>query len=162
MPNVEVILRDKIENLGAEADVVKVRAGFARNYLIPTGRAFEATKGNLRQLENLKATRAKRESTERSEAESTATKLRKLKLNLKLSTGQGGKAFGSITTIDLAKAITAANNRLTVDRHQIQLDKPIKSTGKFEVPVKLHPDVTATLKVNVEAEAPDAEARAER
>ena len=153
MATIEVILRDKVQNLGAEADVVKVKAGYARNFLIPSGKAYEATKGNLRQLENLKVARAQREAQELSDAQSTAAKLKKLKINLKLATGQGGKAFGSITTIDIAKAISDSNPKLQIDRHSILLDKPIKGTGRFDIEVKLHPDVNGMVRVNVDAEA---------
>lgn len=152
MATIEVILRDKVQNLGAEADVVTVKAGFARNFLIPTGKAYEATKGNLRQLENLKAARARREAQELSEAQSIAAKLKKLKITLKLSTGQGGKAFGSITTMDIVRAITESNPKLEIDRHALLLEKPIKTTGKHEIEVKIHPEVTGFVRVNVEAE----------
>ena len=106
MATTQVILKEKIKGLGAEADVVKVKRGFARNFLLPQGRAYEATKGNLRHTERLKAVRAEREAKELAEAEKIATKLRKLKLKMTLATGQGGKSFGSITTMDIAKAIS--------------------------------------------------------
>lgn len=159
MATVEVILKQKIEGLGAEADVVKVKSGFARNFLVPQGRAYEATKGNLRQIENLKAARAKREADELTHAEAIANKLKKVRVKLTLNTGQGGKAFGSITTKDIAEEITKLAPKLKIDRHQLVLDKPIKGTGKFDVPVKLHPDVESTVKVNVESanEEPAAE-----
>jgi large subunit ribosomal protein L9 len=147
MANVDVILREKIKNLGAEADIVPVRPGFARNYLIPKGLAFEATRGNRRHIERLKEQRARREAEEMAVAEKVSTKLKKLRIKLELDTGQGGKAFGSITTMDLAKAMAAEG--VEVDRHLIILEKPIKSTGRFEVPVKLHPDLTVDLRVQV-------------
>jgi large subunit ribosomal protein L9 len=152
MATIEVILKERVQNLGAEADVVNVKAGYARNFLIPSGKAYEATKGNLRQLQNLKTVRAKREAQELADAQGMIAKLKKLKLNLQLSTGQGGKAFGSITTIDIAKAISEANPKLEIDRHAILLDKPIKSTGRFDIEVKLTGDVTGTIRVNVQAE----------
>ncbi len=151
MANVEVILKEKIKGLGAEADVVKVKRGFARNFLVPQGKAFEASAGNLRHLNHLKAVRAEREAKELQEAEKIASKLKKLKLKLTLQTGQGGKAFGSITTIDIAKAVLESSAKVELDRHQIQLEKPIKNTGTFEVPVKLHGDVNCFLKVTVTA-----------
>ena len=151
MATVQVILKEKIKNLGAEADVVKVRRGFARNFLVPQGKAYEATKGNLRQIENLKKVRAEREAEELAEAQKTAGKLKKLKLKLTLATGQGGKAFGSITTMDIAKAVLDESG-IELDRHLIQLDKPIKNTGTFEVPVKLHSEIECFLKVTVAAE----------
>ncbi len=151
MATTQVILKEKIKGLGAEADVVKVKRGFARNFLVPAGKAFEATKGNLRHIENLKKVRAKREADELAEAEKTAGKLKKVKLKLTLATGANGKAFGSITTIDIAKALEE-QSKIVIDRHQIQLDKPIKSTGKHEINVKLHNDVTCFIRLDVAAE----------
>lgn len=151
MANVQVILKEKIKGLGAEADVVRVKRGFARNFLVPQGKAYDATAGNLRQVSHLKAVRAEREAKELQESEKIAGKLRKLKLKLTLQTGQGGKAFGSITTMDIAKAVLESSAKVELDRHSIQLDKPIKSTGTFEVPVKLHADVNCFLKITVTA-----------
>lgn len=161
MANVEVILKEKIKGLGAEADVVKVKRGFARNFLVPQGKAFEASAGNLRHLNHLKAVRAEREAKELQEAEKVASKLKKLKLKLTLQTGQGGKAFGSVTTIDIAKAVAESSAKVELDRHQIQLDKPIKNTGTFEVPVKLHAEVSCFLKISVSAADSDASAEEE-
>jgi len=157
MAHVEVILREKIDNLGAEADVVKVRRGFARNFLLPKGKAYEATKGNLRHLEQLKEMRAKREAEELVEAENIATKLKKLRLTMELSIGQGGKAFGSITAPDIIQAISE-KSKVRLDRTQLQLeDGPIKTTGSFDIPVKLHPDVPAAVTVRVKAEETEEE-----
>lgn len=91
MPTVDIILKEKIANLGAEGDVVKVKGGFARNFLIPQGKAYAANKGNLRQLDSLKKVRAEREAKEIEEAEKISTKLKRLKLKLTLATGQAGK-----------------------------------------------------------------------
>ena len=151
MANTQVILKEKIKGLGAEADVVKVKRGYARNFLVPAGKAFEATKGNLRHIENLKKIRAKREADELAEAEKTASKLKKVKLKLTLATGAAGKAFGSITTIDIAKALEE-QAKISLDRHQILLEKPIKTTGKHEVSVKLLADVSCFIRVDVAAE----------
>ena len=148
MATVDVILKEKIEGLGAEADVVKVKRGFARNFLVPQGRAYEATKGNLRHVEQLKEARARREAEELADAENAATKLKKLRLSTELSIGQGGKAFGSITTSDIADLINE-KSKLEIDRHQIDLDKPIKTTGSFDIAIKLHPDVEAGVTVRV-------------
>ena len=150
MATTQVILKEQIKGLGAEADVVKVKRGFARNFLLPQGKAYEASQGNLRHTERLKAVRAEREAKELAEAEKVATKLRKLKLKLTLATGQGGKAFGAITTMDIAKGIAEQGN-VEVDRHQIVLERPIKNTGAFEIEVKLGFDVTATVKLTVSA-----------
>jgi large subunit ribosomal protein L9 len=149
MATVQVILKEKVSSLGAEADVVSVRAGYARNFLIPHGKAYEATKGNLLQVKNLKSKRAEREAKELSEAQTVAGKIKKLTLKLELATSQAGKAFGAITTMDIAKALEAQG--ITIDRHAIALEKPIKGTGKFDVAVRLHPDVDVTLRVTVTA-----------
>src|ERR1700758_1756803 len=97
MANTQVILTEPIAGLGAEADVVKVKLGFARNFLIPRGKAYEVTKGSLRQLNSLKAKRAEREARELNEAEDLARRINKLKVTMTLETGETGKAFGSIT-----------------------------------------------------------------
>ena len=150
MATVQVILREKIKNLGSEADIVSVKAGYARNFLVPHGKAFEATPGNTRHLNNLKARRNEREAGERAEAQSVAARLRKLTLNLELATGGQGKAFGAITASDLAAALQE-QAKVTVDRHAIALEKPIKTTGKHEVSVRLHTDVEVTIKIAVKA-----------
>jgi large subunit ribosomal protein L9 len=149
MANAQVILKEKIEGLGAEADVVKVRAGYARNYLVPQGKAYEATKANLRHVEALKTDRARREAEEIVVAQELATKIGKLKPSFTLSTGQGGKAFGSVTNMDIHKELEAAG--ISIDRHSIQLDKPIKKSGKTAVEIKLNAQVTATLTITVDA-----------
>jgi large subunit ribosomal protein L9 len=149
MANAQVILKEKIEGLGVEADVVKVRAGYARNFLIPQGKAFEANRANLRHLEALKAQRARREAEELVAAQEIATKISKLKPKFTLSTGQGGKAFGSVTNLDIHKELEAAG--IVIDRHSIELDKPIKKSGKSEVSIRLHPQVSATLTISVDA-----------
>lgn len=148
MANTEVILRTKIDKLGVEADVVKVRRGYARNFLIPQGKAFEATKGNLRHLESLKAARAEREAAEFAEAQRIASKLKRVKFNTELATGETGKAFGSITVVDLV-ALVEGQTGVKLDRHDIKLDKPIKTTGKHNVTVRLHPEVLFDLRVFV-------------
>lgn len=150
MAYAQVILKEHIKGLGAEADVVKVKRGYARNFLVPQGKAYDATAGNLRHLNSLKSLRAEREAKELQEAEKTASKLKKLKLKLTLQTGQGGKAFGSITTMDIAKAV-AESAKVELDRHLFELDKPIKSTGTFEIPVKLHAQVSCFVKLTVTA-----------
>lgn len=161
MAYAQVILKEHIKGLGAEADVVKVKRGFARNFLVPQGKAYDATPGNLRHLNSLKAIRAEREAKELQEAEKTAAKLKKLKLKLTLQTGQGGKAFGSITTMDIAKAV-ADSAKVELDRHLIDLEKPIKNTGSFEIPVKLHAEVNCFIKLTVTASEDGADAAEEK
>jgi large subunit ribosomal protein L9 len=149
MANAQVILKEKIEGLGAEADVVKVRAGYARNFLIPQGKAYEASRSNLRHVEALKTSRARREAEELVAFQEVATKIGKFKPKFTLSTGQGGKAFGSVTSMDIHKELEA--NGIVIDRHAIELEKPVKKSGKSEVSIRLHPQVVATLVISVDA-----------
>ncbi len=152
MANVEVILKEKVDGLGAEADVVKVRRGFARNFLLPKDIALEATKGNLLRLEHLRVARAAREAKELEQANKLANRINKLRLKLTLSTGQGGKAFGSITVKDVHEALTEADASIKIDRKAVLLEAPIKSSGKFDIPVNIHPDLECTVRLHVEAE----------
>ncbi len=159
MATTEVILREKITNLGSEADVVTVKAGFARNYLIPEGKAFEATKANLKHLDSLKAQRIKREAAELAEAKELSGKIKSLKLAFTLETGQGGKAFGSITSIDIHKSLSEKG--IEIDRHAILLDSPIKTSGKQDIEIKLHADVSTILKITVKTDGEEEAAKAE-
>jgi large subunit ribosomal protein L9 len=152
MSQIEVILKQKVENLGAEADVIKVKRGYALNYLIPNGKAYEATAGNLKNIEGLKKARALREANEIEAATKLANRLNKQRLKFELATGQGGKAFGSITAKDIQDSLAETDRQFRdIDRKQIQLQKPIKRTGDFEVEVKIHQDINATLKLKVSA-----------
>jgi large subunit ribosomal protein L9 len=161
MPSTQVILTENVPGLGAEADVVKVRRGYARNFLLPAGKAFEVTPRTMRQLDMLKAKRAEREARELNEAEELARRIGKLKVTFVLQTGETGKAFGSITANDLAKRLNEELNR-ELDRHLLVLEHPIKTTGEHEVSIKLHHDVVAKFKFNVKAsEEPKPEAAPE-
>jgi len=166
MSTTEVILTEKISNLGAEADVVRVKRGYARNFLVPRGKALEVTPATLKRINVFKAKRAEREAQELNEAEELARRINKLKITLELETGESGKAFGSITAADLGEKLKAElGGKIEIDRHKIHLDKPIKETGTHEVQIKLHHDVTAKLTVNVKAKGaeeakPEAEEKA--
>jgi large subunit ribosomal protein L9 len=149
----EVILKENVPGLGAEADVVKVRRGFARNFLVPQGKAFEVTPANLKRLNLLKTKRAEREAKELNEAEELARKINKVKLDFILETGETGKAFGSVTAKDIEDKLKAETD-IAVDRHRIRIERPIKETGEMEVPIQLHGDVTATLKIEIKAHTP--------
>jgi len=152
MPTTEVILTEKIAHLGAEADVVKVKRGYARNFLIPQHKALEITPATLRRLNGLKQKRAEREGREHNEAEELGRKINKLKVTMELETGATGKAFGSITAADLADKLKAElGGKIEIDRHRIVLERPIKETGEHEITIKLHHDVVAKLHVNVKA-----------
>ena len=148
MPSTEIILTENVPGLGAEADVVKVRRGYARNYLLPSGKAYEVTPASLRELDNLKKKRAEREARELNEAEELTRRIGKLRVTFTLATGETGKAFGSVTAQDI---VTRLKNELgqEIDRHKIVLERPIKDTGEHEVTIKLHHDVTAKFKFNV-------------
>jgi len=166
MPNTEIILTENVPGLGAEADVVTVRRGYARNFLLPHGKAYEVTPSSLRQLDNLKKKRAEREARELNEAEELARRINKSRLLFKLETGETGKAFGSITAQDI---VTRLKNGIEVDRHKIHLEHPIKTTGEHEIAIKLHHDVTANFRFEVKSTeepkieaAPPAEAAKQR
>src|SRR3954465_701785 len=105
MPTTEVILTDKIESLGAEADIVKVRSGYARNFLIPRGKAIEVTTANRKRLTSLQSKRAEREGRELNEAEELGRRINKLKITVEIETGETGKAFGSVTAADPAEGL---------------------------------------------------------
>lgn len=158
MPTVEVILTEKIETLGAEADVVKVKRGYARNFLVPQGKALEVTPATMRRLNQLSAKRAEREAKELNEAEELSRKINKLKITLELETGETGKAFGSITASDIAaKLKQELGGKIDIDRHRIHLEKPIKDSGPHEILIKLHSDVTAKLNLNVKTKGSEVE-----
>ena len=150
MPLTELILTENIPGLGAEADVVKVRRGYARNYLLPRGKAYEVTPGARRQLDALKQKRAEREARELNEAEELARRIGKARFIFTLETGETGKAFGSVTAQDIMNRV---KNELgaEIDRHKIVLERPIKDTGEHEVAIKLHHDVTAQLVFQVKS-----------
>ena len=150
MPLTEIILTENVRGLGAEADVVKVRRGYARNYLLPRGKAHEVTPASLRQLDTLKAKRAEREARELKEAEELARRIGKARIIFTLETGETGKAFGSVTAQDIVNRL---KNELgaEIDRHKIVLERPIKDTGEHEVPIRLHHDVTAQFVFQVKS-----------
>ena len=128
MPTSEVILTENIRGLGAEADIVKVKRGYARNFLLPTGKAYEVTPVTLRRINQLRSKRAEREAREHNEAQELARRINKLTLNLTLETGTTGKAFGSITVKDLEDALRKelGDKAEGIERHAIQLERPIK------------------------------------
>ena len=164
MPTTEVILTEKIASLGAEADVVKVKRGYARNFLIPSGQALEVTPTTLRRLNQLKAKRAEREAREMTAAEELASKINKLSPVFTLEAGASGKAFGSVTAKDIHDRIMADLNLEDLPKHAVELEKAVKESGDHTVSVKVHADVTATLKFQVKVNAPapvEAEAEGE-
>jgi len=147
---IEVILREDIKTLGQAGEVVRVKPGYARNYLLPQGLAYEATEGNKKRIAAESRVRAARSQAERGDAERVAETLRGLSLTLSGKAGEEGKLFGSITAQDVADALSRQG--YTVDRRRIELDHPIKSLGEHRVTIRLHPEVSAELRVSIVAE----------
>lgn len=161
MAHSEVILTENIPNLGAEADIVKIRRGYARNFLIPQGKGLEVTKSSMRMINHLKAKRAEREAREVTAAEELATRINRFNLKFILETGETGKAFGSITAKDIHARLTQELASVELPKHAVVLDRAIKESGEHTVDVKLHPDVTAKLRVIISAPKEAAEDAAE-
>ena len=148
MKSTNVILRQNVPNLGDAGDLVTVKPGFARNYLLPRGLAYEATAGNIRRLEEEKQRGEERAKRDFLEARRQASSLESVSLTFNARAGEESKLFGSITTADIAEKLNAEGKLgFQVDRRQIELDEPIKSLGVFSVPVKLHSDVRPEIKV---------------
>jgi len=147
MAHKQVLLRDDIDNLGARGEIVRVKAGYARNYLLPRNLAVEATPNNVRQIEGERAALAKREAKDRSSAELQADQLRSLTLKFERKVGEAGVLYGSVTSMDIAHALKEQGYE--IDRRKIVLREPIKRFGNYTVPVRLHRDVTVELPVNV-------------
>jgi large subunit ribosomal protein L9 len=146
----EVILREDVKSLGRAGDLVKVKDGYGRNFLLPQGLAFEATPGNRKRIEAESKSRNARQAQERAEAEAQAAKLGSLTITLTRKAGEGDRLFGSITAQDIADALAAKGQ--AVDKRKIELEHPIKTVGEHTVPVQLHHDVTAQVKITVSAE----------
>jgi large subunit ribosomal protein L9 len=141
----EVILRQAIENLGHTGDIVKVSPGYARNYLIPRGLAYEATTGNKKRLEQERARLEAAENERRGAAQGIATQLENVSLTFSARVGEEGKLFGSVTAADIAQQLEAQGIHL--EKRQIDLHEPIKALGVYRVPVRLHADVKPEIKV---------------
>ena len=146
----KIILLDDVPKLGRRGEVRDVSDGYARNYLLPHKLALNATPGNLRNIETIKAAQEGRAVRMRSEAETQAQLIEALTYAQSRSASDEGRLFGSVGKADIAAFL--AQNGLAIERRRIMLDEPIKSLGEYTVPVRLHGDVTATLKVNVARE----------
>lgn len=147
----QIILQEDVEKLGTRGDVVDVAAGYARNYLLPHKLALEASPANLKRLEKIRVTLAKRTATERQAAEQQAALLNQVTVKLSRKAGENDQLFGSVTSADLADALKAQG--FDIDKRRIQLDEPIKILGEKAVTVKLVHGVTAEFKAVVEKEA---------
>jgi large subunit ribosomal protein L9 len=150
----DVLLREDVDNLGHRGDVVRVRAGYGRNYLLPQGLAIEATTGNKRMIEEQRRVLSKREQRERATAEGEAGHLDGLEIRFDRRVGEHGILYGSVTALDIAEALKERG--YAVERRRIGLRDHIKEVGDYDVVIKLHRDVTPTIKVRVRKEgAPD-------
>jgi large subunit ribosomal protein L9 len=147
----EVILKEDVLNLGDRGEVVKVADGYARNYLLPRKLAMQATEANKAVIEQMKAAAARRSATEKAQAELLAAKLEPVELSFTRKSGEQGQLFGSVTSADIAADL--AKQGFEVDRRKIVLHEPLKSVGEFSVGIRLHREVTAHVKVKVQAEA---------
>src|SRR5712691_10201813 len=147
MGHKQVLLREDIVDLGARGEIVRVKAGYARNYLLPRKLAVEATTSNVKQIESERAALVKREAKERATADAQAEQLRSLTLKFERKVGEAGVLYGSVTSMDIAHALKEQGYE--IDRRRIVLREPIKRFGSYEVPVRLHRDVTVQLPVSV-------------
>ena len=147
----EVILKEDVANLGHRGDVVKVADGYGRNFLLPRKLALQATLANKKQIDEMKASAARRSASEKVVAEQTAQKLAPVVLVFTRKSGENGHLFGSVTSSDIAQELAAQG--FEIDRRRITLNDPIKALGNFEISIKLHKEVSAPVKVKVLGDA---------
>ncbi|MCC6826280.1 MAG: 50S ribosomal protein L9 [Acidobacteria bacterium] len=150
MANTTILLREDIDSLGGRGEIVRVRAGYARNYLLPQGLATLATKGNVKQIEQERAALLKKAAVEKATAEAQRDQMASIALEFARKAGDHGQLFGSVTSMDIASALKAKGYE--IDRKRIILREPIKETGHFTVSVKLHREVTLDIPVKVTTE----------
>ncbi|QQS41825.1 MAG: 50S ribosomal protein L9 [Acidobacteriota bacterium] len=150
MATTKILLKEDIDNLGGRGEIVKVKSGYARNYLLPQGFAILATKGNIRQVEQERKILLKKAAEEKSTAEAQLAQMEKLSLRFERLAGESGTLFGSVTSMDIAEALEEKGYE--IDRRKITLKSPIKEIGDYTVPVKLHREVVLDLPVAVVVE----------
>ena len=141
----DVILRENVDKLGGAGEVVSVKDGYARNYLLPRGLAYPATEGNKKRLEAESKSRARRADAEVAKASEVATRLEAVSLSFTMKAGEGDKLFGSVTSHDIAERLKAEG--FDIDKKTVELAEPIKALGVYKVPVRLHPDVKPEVRV---------------
>ena len=141
----EIILRQAVENLGKPGDVVNVKSGYARNYLLPHGLAYEATPGNLKRIQQERDRLEAAENERRAGAQGIAEKLEQVSLTFSARVGEEGKLFGSVTATDIAQQLETQG--FHIEKRQIDLHEPIKALGVYRVPVRLHADVNPDIRV---------------
>lgn len=147
----EVILKEDVAKLGSRGDIVKVAEGYGRNYLLPRKLAIEASAGNKAVIDQMKAAAVRRSAKEKAQAEELSKQFDGLAVNFRRRSGEHDQLFGSVTSGDIAEALEKKG--FNVDRRKVQLHEPLKTLGEFTVPIKLHKDVTAHLKVLIEKDA---------
>jgi len=147
----EVILKEDVTTLGSRGDVVKVAEGYGRNFLLPRRLAIEASTGNKKVIEQMKAASVRRSAKEKAQAEELSKQFEGLSVSFQRKSGENDQLFGSVTSGDIADAL--GKKSFNIDRRKIQLHEPLKTLGEFTVPVKLHKEVTAHLKVVIEKDA---------
>ncbi len=158
--SVQVILMERIESLGQMGDVVSVKPGFARNFLLPQGKAVRASEQNLKEFEAKRAQLEAENLEKKKEADRVAQDLEGLSVVIIRAASETGQLYGSVNARDIANAITEAG--VSISRNQVLMEKPVKTLGIFDFRVKLHPEVIVTVKVNVAQSQEEAEAQAER
>jgi large subunit ribosomal protein L9 len=146
----KVILKQDVEKLGKAGDIVKVAPGYGRNYLIPKSFALEATPGNIKIAEIEKLAHARRDHREKESAALLAREIVKLTVTIQRKAGEGGSLYGSVTAIDIADFLIT--HKVDIDKRKIQLEDPIRTVGEYQVPIRLHREVTVPIKVIVEPE----------
>ena len=144
----KIILTQDVDNLGGPGDIVEVKDGYGRNYLVPRGQAIRWTRGAEKQIDQIKRARSAREIRGREHADEVRGQLERLTVNVQAKAGESGRLFGSVTTSDIAAAIKAAGGPL-VEKRAIEVDGHIKTLGDYPVRVSLHPDVVATVTLHV-------------
>jgi large subunit ribosomal protein L9 len=147
----QIILQEDVEKLGTRGELVEVAKGYARNYLLPRKLGLEATPGNMKRLEKMRAAFALKEATEKEAAQKIAEQLAAVAITQKRKAGENDQLFGSVTSADIAEAL--AGKGFPVDKRKIVLDNPIKTVGEYEIPVKLHREVIVNVKLTVERDA---------
>jgi large subunit ribosomal protein L9 len=146
----KVILKQDVEKLGTVGDIVNVAPGYGRNFLIPRNLAVAATPGNIKIIEIEKSAQARRDHKQKAAASLLAQEIVKLTVTVQRKTGEEGALYGSVTALDIADFLTA--RKIDIDKRRIQLEEPIKTVGEYQIPIRLHREVTVPIKVIVEAE----------
>ncbi len=160
MATTNVLLREDMDNLGGRGEIVKVKSGYARNYLLPQGLATLATKGNIKQVEQERSVLLTKAASEKSTAEAQAAQMQDISLNFERRAGEGGTLFGSVTSMDIADALQAKGYE--IDRRKIQLKDTIKETGDYTVNIRLHREVNLEIPVSVTPEGGAAEEKTDK